>query len=242
MKKSISWKFVLGAFCSALLLGIGSQARAHNDGAIMWSKNGQPRGEGGHSWITYPSYQGAQGTHWVWRIQKYYPEFTVFCSTGHPSGCQANKTEGRFEQVMTQLTFKMELKGAFKAITGGVGFDVSKAWTKGSTFQIGQTIFMNSGYNAYAMIIALDKYIPAADWGGAWLPTGKVRQSCPSNWNYPCQPKEYEMRWNAGYRFATWEGHQITYARSYMCATRSTVEPKVGDGIPPGCSAPPIPY
>ena len=113
MKKSISWKFVLGAFCSALLLGIGSQARAHNDGAIMWSKNGQPRGEGGHSWITYPSYQGAQGTHWVWRIQKYYPEFTVFCSTGHPSGCQANKTEGRFEQVMTQLTFKMELSTLF---------------------------------------------------------------------------------------------------------------------------------
>lgn len=239
---SINTSKKLSAACiSAIALLFTSQsAQALNTGSTMWSTNNRARGDESHSWITYYRNQGSQGTYWVWRVQKYYPEFTLYCSTGSSSGCTANKTEGRFESVTTQLGFDISLAGEFKGAGGDAGFNYSKATTKGTSFQIGQTISMQSGRTAYAMVIALDKYIPAADYRGAWFKTGRARSRCNSA-NTNCLPPEYEMRWNNDYTFGTWRGHMITYHRSYMCAAATTVEPRVGDELPRGCSLPPLP-
>jgi hypothetical protein len=240
MKRYAVRNFIFGLGLVLSTLGImAPQAHARADGAIWWAEDPEPTGDS-QSYITYYTKQGAQGTSWVWRVQKYYPEFTVYCSTSHTSGCNATKSEGRYEEITKQWTVGFDLSPTFKKQGGSFGFDWSQSKTEGSNFQIGQTLYMKSGYTAYAMIIALDKYIPAADQRGAWLPTGKKNSvTCFKEF---CSTRKYEMKWHQNHTIGNWSGHMITHARSYMCATRTTTELNTGNKPPAGCSLPPIPY
>ncbi len=140
----------------------------------------------------------------MWRVQKYYPEFTLSCSTPSNSGCTANKTEGRSTSITRQWTIGIDLSPTFKSQGGGLSASYSQAVTQEQSFTIGQTIYVPSGSTAYAMIIALDKYIPAADYRGVWRATGKRQNPTCTQWG--CGPYRYEMRWDNDYTFLNMEG------------------------------------
>lgn len=240
MKIEFSRYAVLATLLAACLGLLSQNSHALATGTTKWVTDPTISADRNNSYISYYSNQGAQGTYWVWRVQKYYPEFTLSCSTPSNSGCTANKTEGRSTSITRQWTIGIDLSPTFKSQGGGLSASYSQAVTQEQSFTIGQTIYVPSGSTAYAMIIALDKYIPAADYRGVWRATGKRQNPTCTQWG--CGPYRYEMRWDNDYTFSTWKGHMVTYHRAFMCATRDTVAPRVGDGPPKGCSLPPIPY
>ncbi len=227
-------KLAAVAVLGALALGSAS-AFARATGALTWNNKGSSFTDG-ETWITFFSNQGAQGTYWVWRWQKVYDKFTTFCAS---TTCTAIANETRTESVQTSIGFEASAKAEYKAVEPQIKGSFQRTTSVSKSFGFSWNATIPRGMNAYGGVIALDKYIPAADIRGVWERTGKSRATGCSRAGCSYQ---YEYRWNNEKTVGTWRGHQKAQHRTYLCTTRTVVTPAVGQGLPAGCIAPQIPY
>ncbi len=122
-------KLAAVAVLGALALGSAS-AFARATGALTWNNKGDSFTDG-EAWITYYSNQGAQGTYWVWRWQKVYPKFTLFCAS---TTCNSIASETRTESVETSVGFDAGAGPLFKHFQGTLSANLRRKTSVSKAF------------------------------------------------------------------------------------------------------------
>lgn len=231
-------KYVFGAVASLSLLALFSppDVMARTTGTTTRSVyiSTQPFYTDSESHVNYQWKQGSQDTYWVWRWQKFYPEFTTNCSSS--SGCTSNVTKLTSEAVAYMLGTNVQGSGVYKKLTGQLQLQFQKTVTTTTSVSFAQTINLKNGESAYAGVIALDKYVPTAPIEGVWN-----KQSCTpisgGRGGFDCT-----YVWDNTEVVGTFTGHVLRQQRTFLCATKTTVTPVNGGTLPSGCVPPAIPY
>lgn len=176
---------------------------------------------------------------WEWRWDKTYSKFTTYCSGGP---CNSSANETRTETIATMIGASVAGANGVSgtpigSLTSTLTPTFQKTFTKSESFGFSWSITISSGMNAYGGVIALVRPQKNALIRGRWdrtscstkvLPKGGKTTTC-------------YYKWDNDKVAGTWSGTQKSQHRTFLCTTKETLTPKVGDLLPNSCTKPQLP-
>ena len=211
--KALHFSLVVVAITT--LVGSTGAGATRQTGAITTTTYHGPGFGDSETYITYPTKNGAQGTYWVWRVSKPFPDATIFCG-GSAINCSASRSIAK-GQSWTAL-------GGSKVSFGWSEISGSVSYTASTTETFTQTITVGPGTNAYINLIVDNKWLPQEDVRGAWEVIGTVGRTM------------YKYRWNNDITVGHFSGNVSINGRISLCATKKVLSFNEGSLLPHECT------